>query len=347
MNKAIIIFLLLFGTLATNGYADFQYRIEPGLTVTITNYTGSGGDVSIPSTIEDYPVTMVEALAFDFCAQLTSVTIPDSVTSIGNGAFYNCTNLTSVTIPNSISMIEGATFASCPLLINITIPNSVTSIGNGAFYACFSLTNIDIPNSVTTIEDSAFAYCTGLTNMVIPESIVTIAGSTFANCTSLSTISIGNGVTSIGGYAFNNCDALSRITIPDSITSILDGAFYNCTLLTSVYFKGDAPVAGNDAFLSSSPTIYYRYYANGWGATFAERPTAIWPEFLGVEINSEGFVLDVIASDNQNIVLEMCTDMLGGNWTAVSTNSMTGEPVEITIPDWTNDPMRFYHVILE
>jgi len=105
--------------------------------------------------------------AFSHCTSLTSITIPNSVTSIGQSAFYECTSLTSVTISNSVTSIGGSAFSGCTGLTSITIPNSVTSIGQYAFYNCYSLTSITIPNSVTSIGLFAFSYCTGLTSITI------------------------------------------------------------------------------------------------------------------------------------------------------------------------------------
>ena len=103
--------------------------------------------------------------AFSSFSSLTSITIPNSVTSIGYGTFYNCSGLTSVTIPNSVTSIEGWVFRSCTSLTSVTIGNSVTSIGDHAFWWCKSLTSITIPNSVTSIEDYAFQHCSGLTSI--------------------------------------------------------------------------------------------------------------------------------------------------------------------------------------
>ena len=146
---------------------------------------------------------------------ITSITIPDSVESIGNNAFADCISLTSITIPDSVENIGNYAFTECTSLTNITIPNSVKSIGNLAFFDCESLMSIIIPNSVKSIEDYAFEKCTSLTSITIP-----------------------NGVESIGYYAFNNCTKLTSIIIPNSIKSIGAYAFEKCTRLTNIIFKG-------------------------------------------------------------------------------------------------------------
>jgi len=132
--------------------------------ITITKYRGSGGAVSIPSMIGGLAVTSIGAYAFAD-AGLTSVTIPDSVTSIGNDAFSTCAGLTSVTIGSGVTSIGVAAFYECGNLSSVTIPDSVTSIGDWAFRDCTGLTNVAISGNVATIADDAFSGCTGLTGV--------------------------------------------------------------------------------------------------------------------------------------------------------------------------------------
>ncbi len=130
--------------------------------VTYSTDSKYSGDVVIPATVTynnyQYSVTSIGDEAF-YLSELTSITIPNSVTSIGYQAFYYCIGLTSVTIPNSVTSIGNSAFSNCFGLTSITIPNSVTSIGNYAFYGCTGLTSITIPNSVTNIEYDVFCYC--------------------------------------------------------------------------------------------------------------------------------------------------------------------------------------------
>ena len=119
---------------------------------------------------------------------MTSVTIPNSVTSIGDYAFEKCSGLTSVTIGNSVTSIGREAFSNCSGLTSVTIPNSVTSIGNEAFWNCRSLTSISIPNSVTSIGRWAFAYCRGLTSVTIPNSVTSIGEYAFSSCSNLENV---------------------------------------------------------------------------------------------------------------------------------------------------------------
>ena len=172
--------------------------------------------------------------AFNDCSGLTSVTIPNSVTSIASYAFKDCSGLTSVTIPNSVTSIGSYAFNNCSGLTSITIPNSVTSIGWGAFVDCSSLTSVFLPNSVTFIVDHAFEDCSGLTSVTIPNSVTSIGSSAFNGCSDLTSVTIPNSVTSIGSRAFSYCSGMTSVTIPNSVTSIGWGAFADCSSLTSV-----------------------------------------------------------------------------------------------------------------
>ena len=118
----------------------------------------------ISVTVPD-SVTSIGVNAFNGCTGLTSITIPDSVTSIGSSTFFGCTSLTSIIIPDSVTSIDSSTFSGCTSLTSVTIGNSVTSIGQYAFFSCTGLTSIIIPDSVTSIDYYAFLGCSGLTSI--------------------------------------------------------------------------------------------------------------------------------------------------------------------------------------
>ena len=150
---------------------------------------------------------------------------------ICDGAFSGCESLQSITIPNSVTSIGDEAFGCCKSLQSITIPNSVTSIGYGVFELCESLQSITIPNSVTNIGDGAFRWCYSLQSVTIPNSVTSIGNHAFELCDSLQSVTIPNSVTSIGDHAFELCDSLQSVTIPNSVTSIGYEAFFLCTHL--------------------------------------------------------------------------------------------------------------------
>ncbi len=224
--------------------------------------------------------------AFSGCTALTSINIPNSVTSINDGAFRSCAALTSITIPNSVTYIGGYAFENCTALTSITIPDSVTEIRHCAFFYCSSLASVNIPNSVTEIGSNAFSGCAALTEInvgtgnsnfasvsgvlfnkektelirypagkqdssyAIPNSVTRIGGRAFEGCASLASITIPNSIESIDWGAFANCIALASITIPNSVTSIGGDAFYNCASLASITIPNSVTEIGSWAFLN-------------------------------------------------------------------------------------------------
>ena len=166
----------------------------------------------------------------------------------------------------------------------LTIPatiegKTVTSIGASAFSKCTSLMIITIPDSITSIGNAAFLGCSSLTSITIPEGVTSIGDGAFYECRSLTSITIPDGVTSVGYGAFSHCHSLTSITIPDGVTSIIGGgAFNTCRALTAVTFLGDAPKEGKETFSRSTPTIYRKPEAKGWGDTFAGRPVKLISE---------------------------------------------------------------------
>lgn len=220
--------------------------------------------------------------AFFGCWSLTSVIIPNGVTSIGNDAFCACSLLTGITIPDSVTSIGDDAFWECSLLTSITIPDGVTSIGNCAFYGCKSLTHITVPDGVTYIGDWAFLGCSALTGIQVDENnpdyssfdgvlysknkshliccpagkneveisdgVTNICDYAFCGCESLAGIMIPSGVTSIGEAAFCICGSLKSISIPDSVTSIGEAVFYGCSSLESITIPEGVTNIGDYAF---------------------------------------------------------------------------------------------------
>ena len=154
----------------------------------INNIPSVGGDNTLIKSIkiEDFTGTTFNRST----SYITSVTIPDSVTSIAYAAFQNCTSLASIDIPSGVTSIGSNVFQNCTSLTSINIPSGVTSISNYAFYSCYGLTSISIPSGVTNIGNYTFANCTGLTSINIPSGVTSIGSNAFQNCISLTSITI-------------------------------------------------------------------------------------------------------------------------------------------------------------
>ena len=210
-------------------------------------YQASLTNITVPNS-----VTSIGNFAFSNCTGLTSITIPDSIISIGNGAFGYCLGLTSITIPSGVTSIEDQTFLGCTNLMSITLQGNVTSIGNYAFSQCSSLTSITLPNTLTSIGYNAFYQCASLTSITLPNSVTSIGDYVFLSCSNLTSITIPNNVTSIGLAAFAFCYGLTSITLPNSIISIGVGAFYDCPSLTSITLSNGITSIGDFAFYQCS-----------------------------------------------------------------------------------------------
>jgi len=284
-------------------HAQFTFTTNNNA-ITLTTYTGPGGDVVIPSTTNGFPVTSIGFGAFQNCTSLTNVTIPNSVTNLGNYVFYYCTNLTSVTIPNGVTNIGFGEFQNCTSLTNVTIPNSVTSIAQQAFYSCTSLTNPTIPASVSSIGAFAFWDCASLPDVTISSGVSSIGGSAFQNCFSLTNVTIGNSVTNIGESAFEYCSSLTSINvgsnnhsycdvagvlfnkcrtvivaypaglsgmyvIPNSVTDIGNGAFGGCAGLPNIIIPNSVIGIGSQAFA---------YCTGLTNVTIGNRVATIWSQ---------------------------------------------------------------------
>jgi len=288
----------------TEGY--YTYTVA-GSNATITGYTGSGGAVAIPDKLGGCPVvgigvTSTGDSAFEWCTQLTDVTIPNSVTSIGNWAF-DMSELTSVTIPASVTSIGDGAFDACMGLTEILVNGNNLNYASvdGVLYdkgITFLIqypvqntrTSFTIPNSVTTIGDGAFDACMGLTEILVSGDNLNYASVDgvlydkditvliqYLVLNTRTSFTIPNSVTSIGNYAFADCTALTSVTIPNSVTSIGDGAFYDCTGLTAAHFVGNAPTMGTDVFRSCAIGFTVKHLADttGWSNPWYGYPTAI------------------------------------------------------------------------
>lgn len=193
--------------------------------------------ITLPSSL-----TSVKDFAFKGCAKLESIIIPDGVLGIYEGAFQDCSSLRTITISENISTISKNAFNCCSSLTSITIPSSIRTIGYLAFGYCSNLTSLTIIGGEPRIEEKAFTGCNALKTVSLSGSIGREA---FAGCTNLIEVSFSDKVTEIKQFAFKDCSSLASIILPERLESIGYGAFQNCTALTSAVLSGSI---GDSAF---------------------------------------------------------------------------------------------------
>jgi len=247
--KKIILLLCLFscsGLLrasnVTNvmvGGIEYHYRLVPGGAEIVpggsyspiyNSNVQSPLSLTIPSALNGHPVVSIGGSAFSLCTNLTSVVIPDTVTSIGPYAFTYC-GLKSVHIGASVKTIGENAFSFCGLT-RLDIPDSVTTIGDYAFSEGLEINPIRIGNNVTHIGQRAFARCHALTSITIPDRVKTIGKGAFYNCWRLASADLGAGVETIGESAFDGCSSLATVHIGESMRQIGAWAFANCGIVS-------------------------------------------------------------------------------------------------------------------
>ena len=275
-------------TLQGNGQAPFvvgnlKYRVtsQNENTVEVMGYQTAPTDaLTIPATVTynevTYTVTGIKEQVFANCSALTSVSLPDGLTSIGNSAFSNCTSLTGITIPSTVTSIGEAAFRYSGLRTAsigsgvTTIGNNTFDIGNNTFDNCTSLTEITLPERLTTIGDEAFFNCTSLTGITIPNTVTSIGIAAF-RYSGLTTASIGNGVTTIGEEAFKDCSALATVSIGSGLTTIGNNAFYACWALTqfNVDEANTAYCSDGGVLFNKDKTTLLQYPAGKTETTYA------------------------------------------------------------------------------
>lgn len=263
---------------AKDGEGIYRYAYkenEDGETVTITEFLGpvdpaNNGpyDIEIPTELDHHPVTGLGEYSFSgtyspdhqtnhnlisFCNQIQSVTIPESVTSIGKSAFEHCSKLDSLTIKGVATSIGAYAFASCTSLTSLSLVGNFQTIGEQAFAYC-GMTSLTTDADITSIGEYAFSHCTSLTSLSLTGSVQTIGYQAFACCTSLTSLSLTGDIQKIGDYAFGYCSSLYTATLSKNLTSIGTYAFEYCTSLNSIEIPGKVTEIGDYAFIDAGLT---------------------------------------------------------------------------------------------
>ncbi len=320
----------------TSAQADYRYHADDlwytldassgKFTAVIVGFESSTGktDATIPQKIGEngYEVSAIAPNAFAG-TRISSVTVPTSVKTIGEGAFRGCTELTNANLPSGITEIPDYCFFGCTSLPTINIPSSVTRIGyeafmncsmidkinisNGlnvidqyAFTNCTHLSEIKIPDAVKSIGTGAFEGCTSLVTVVLPKELATIEDFLFHNCSSITGITIPDKVASIGNRAFSDCTHLASISIPPSVQAIGWQAFYNCTELSAVMISYTTDNISDTAFLNTNVEIWG--YAGSYANNFAYRNNI--PFHISGEVHNVTFSADNLYASVSNISIK-------------------------------------------
>lgn len=227
-----------FSAVAPSGQTLY-YNIVGNNSVVVTSELGNlpyystypVGNLTIPSTVvhngQTYFVTGLQTWAFYNCTGLTSVTISNGISNLGDYVFYGCFNMTNITFPDGLTTIGNGAFFGCSGLSSVFIPSSVTNIGVSAFEECSNLTSVTISDSITVINHSTFCRCSSLSSITIPDNVTTIQNAAFAHCTNLTSITIGNSLNSIGESAFLNCSNLTEIISHANVAPVINGNSFN------------------------------------------------------------------------------------------------------------------------
>lgn len=221
----------------------FNYKVHDDY-VTVMGYTENANVVEVPSSYEGKPITEIVGLDggtvftrnSGFNDSMTSIILPDTISTIGEYAFLGC-KITDIDIPTSVNKIGKEAFGNCRDISEIIIPSNVENIDEEAFISC-GASRIVLENGVKEIGEEAFSSCDNLKEITIPGSVKRLHEKTFYGCGSMENATIEEGVTVIYAECFGNCFSLNSITLPTSIGSIGDDVFKECNQLKDVFYAG-------------------------------------------------------------------------------------------------------------
>lgn len=336
--------------------------------------------ITISNTITGLPVVGIGPQAFDECAKLVSITIPDSVTNLGSQVFAGCTNLIDIYFDGNAPTGDWPAFGNAPhatiyyrpgttgwsstfdglptalwIKFNRWVHDGMVEIG---VYSD-SVSNVVIPQilvglPVTGIGLQAFRF-SPITSLTIPEGVTYIGNGAFDSCWQLASVTLPNSLTYLPWWGFANCVSLTNIVVPAGVNTIVNYVFYGAGL-RSIYFEGNAPGfnSGGDnatyAFDGCPVTAYYLPGTTGWTNFLSTVgiPGQLWvPQIqtsdgsFGASTNQFGF--NITGASNISVVVEACTN-LGSAWVPLQSFNLTNGTYYFSDPQWTNYPTRFYRL---
>lgn len=285
MKKLVLTCLLVLAAAAGRAQETVvidgvKYLLDGGK-ASVMQQSGLTGDIVIPETVRhdntDYTVTTVQSNAFkgneitsislpntvsvmgeacfESCSRLESVTLPAGLTSLGNSCFYDCRNLASVTLPEGIEELGYQCFYGCTSLESVVLPGSLRTIGNNCFYDCSALKSVTFGGSIGALPEKCFYGCTSLESIALPEGVKELGENCFYRCSNLASVTLPESITKLADFCFAECTSLSSITLPNSITDMGFRCFFRCSGLESVTLPEGITLLPSNCFESCSSLV--------------------------------------------------------------------------------------------
>lgn len=272
--------------------------------------------------VNDYPyyetLRLVEgefpAHLFDGCGVsdvLTAVSLPQTVTSVGDAAFKSCSKLTELTLPTNLRTLGNETFSKCTSLVNVLLPVSLETIGNDAFNGCSKVRTVNFPSVLQSIGRNGFAGCSSLQEVHFAGSLNSIGDYAFTRCTGIKTLRLSNRISSIGTGAFNGCNQIEELSLPSSLDRLGSQAFADCRALRRVYAQSAQPVPMSQntfpAEIFDACTLYVpqtSYSAYYWDTQWSQ-----FSQLVAIDFEYENLYISNTGTDYQ---LDATTGVFAG-----------------------------------